>query len=113
MRTYAFLGRQRWLGISLVLMLLGETGFLLFVSAGHVMQNILPVVTRGPCTGTDYPGQHLVSGIYLAPVVFDFICTALSLWQVCNIFSLAVLSVTECRAYVSRSRHCIPAARAS
>ncbi|KAI0775140.1 hypothetical protein BD413DRAFT_471858 [Trametes elegans] len=82
MRTYAFLGRQRWLGLSLVLMLLGETGFLLFVSAGHVMQNILPIVTRGPCTGTDYPGQHLVSGIYLAPVIFDCICTALSLWQV-------------------------------
>ncbi len=82
MRTHAFLGRKRWTAVLLTCMLLGETAFLLFVSISGVHQTVLPVVTRGPCTATDAPGKHVVSGFWLAPVAFDLFCTFLTLWKV-------------------------------
>ncbi|KAI0775143.1 hypothetical protein BD413DRAFT_533485 [Trametes elegans] len=82
MRTYAFLGRQKWVGIMLACMLLGETGFLGYVAIAGVHQTVLPVVTKGPCTASDYPGKHVVSGYWLAPVAFDLICTFMTLWKV-------------------------------
>ena len=63
-------------------MLLGETAFLLYVSIAGVHQTILPVVSKGPCTASDAPGNHVVSGFWLAPVAFDLLCTILMLWKV-------------------------------
>jgi hypothetical protein len=71
MRTYAFLGLKRWTGILLGSMLLGEAAFLIYVSAAAVHQTILPVVSSGPCTASDAPGKHIVTGFWLAPVAFD------------------------------------------
>ncbi|KAI0357283.1 hypothetical protein OH77DRAFT_151429 [Trametes cingulata] len=82
MRTYAFLGRKMWTGILLTAMLVGETAYLLYVSIAGVKQTILPVVDKGPCTATDAPGKHIVSGYWLAPVAFDLFCTFLTLWKV-------------------------------
>ncbi|KAI0641585.1 hypothetical protein C8Q79DRAFT_918792 [Trametes meyenii] len=82
MRTYAFLGRKKGVGIVLSTMLVGETAFLLYVAIAGVNQTILPVVTHGPCTASDKPGQHVVSGFWLAPVAFDLFCTFLTLWKV-------------------------------
>jgi len=70
------------IGILLGLMLVGETAFLLYVSIVAVFQ-IPPVLgTKGPCTATDKPGQHVVTGFWLAPVVFDLICTFLTMYKV-------------------------------
>ncbi|KAH9896110.1 hypothetical protein C8Q73DRAFT_745207 [Cubamyces lactineus] len=82
MRTYAFLGCKRWTAVMLSVMLLGECAFLLYVAIAGVHQTILPVVTRGPCTASDAPGKHVVSGYWLAPVAFDLFCTFLTLWKV-------------------------------
>jgi hypothetical protein len=82
MRTYAFLGRKRWMGITLVTLFLGETAFLLYVSIAGIHQTILPVVTKGPCTASDKPGQHVVSGFWLAPVAFDLLCTFTTVYKV-------------------------------
>ncbi|KAJ2916856.1 hypothetical protein MD484_g3541, partial [Candolleomyces efflorescens] len=84
-RTYAFLGKARWLGILLVGMLLAETGFLLYVAIAAVYQIPPPPFPlenpRGPCTASDKPGSHVVSGFWLAPVAFDLICTFLTVWK--------------------------------
>ncbi|CDO75216.1 hypothetical protein BN946_scf184808.g2 [Trametes cinnabarina] len=82
MRTYAFLGCKRWIAVLLTAMLVGECAFLLYVSIGGVHQTVVPVVTKGPCTATDAPGKHVVSGYWLAPVAFDLFCTFLTLWKV-------------------------------
>ncbi|EIW62193.1 uncharacterized protein TRAVEDRAFT_27535 [Trametes versicolor FP-101664 SS1] len=99
MRTHAFLGRKRWTAILLSAMLLGETAFLLFVSISGVHQTILPVVTRGPCTASDAPGKHIVSGFWLAPVAFDLFCTFLTLWKLTTMHArgshLVKIFVTE------------------
>ena len=87
-RTYAFLGKKRWLGITLIVLLLGETAFLLYVAIEGVYQIPPPPIPdadgiiRGPCTASDKPGQHVVSGFWLAPVAFDLICTILTLGKV-------------------------------
>ncbi|RXW24896.1 hypothetical protein EST38_g988 [Candolleomyces aberdarensis] len=84
-RTYAFLGKPRWLGILLGVMLIGETGFLLYVAIAAVYQIPPPPFPlenpRGPCTASDKPGSHIVSGFWLAPVAFDLICTFLTIWK--------------------------------
>jgi hypothetical protein len=82
MRTYAFLGRKRWMGITLVILFLGETAFLLYVSIAGIHQTVLPVVTKGPCTASDKPGKHVVSGFWLAPVAFDLLCTFTTVYKV-------------------------------
>ncbi|KAI0759299.1 hypothetical protein BD413DRAFT_666451 [Trametes elegans] len=81
MRTYAFLGRKMWTAAMMITMLIGETAFLLYVSIAGVHQTVLPIVTKGPCTASDAPGKHVVSGFWLAPVAFDLICTFLTLWK--------------------------------
>ncbi|OSD02223.1 hypothetical protein PYCCODRAFT_1435538 [Trametes coccinea BRFM310] len=85
MRTYAFLGCKRWCAILLTTMLVGECAFLLYVSIAGVHQTILPVVTKGPCTASDAPGKHVVSGYWLAPVAFDLFCTFLTLYKVATL----------------------------
>ncbi|KAH6918713.1 hypothetical protein BKA70DRAFT_1554733 [Coprinopsis sp. MPI-PUGE-AT-0042] len=83
-RTYAFLGKKKWLGFVLGGLLAAETAFLLYVSIDGVGQIPPPPfpdadgVIRGPCTASDKPGQHVVSGFWLAPVAFDLICTFLT-----------------------------------
>lgn len=83
-RTYAFLGKKKWLGFLLGGLLAAETAFLLYVSIAGVGQIPPPPfpgpdgVIRGPCTASDKPGQHVVSGFWLAPVAFDLICTFLT-----------------------------------
>jgi len=83
-RTYAFLGKKLWLGIVLGVMLAGETAYLLYVSIAGVWQIPPPPfpeldgVVRAPCTASDKPGQHIVSGFWLAPVVFALVCTGLT-----------------------------------
>jgi hypothetical protein len=83
-RTYAFFGKQRWLAIILGILLTGETAFLLYVSIAGVGQiDPIPIGdARSPCTASDKPGQHVVSGFWLAPVAFDLICTFLTAWKV-------------------------------
>ncbi|KAH9853272.1 hypothetical protein C2E23DRAFT_728942 [Lenzites betulinus] len=99
MRTHAFLGRQLWTAILLSAMLVGETAYLLFVSIVGVHQIVLPIVTRGPCTASDAPGKHIVSGFWLAPVAFDLFCTFLTLWKVTRMHArgspLVKIFVTE------------------
>ncbi|TEB35925.1 hypothetical protein FA13DRAFT_1762161 [Coprinellus micaceus] len=82
-RTYAFFGKQRWLAIILGILLTGETAFLLYVSIAGVGQiDPIPIGdARSPCTASDKPGQHVVSGFWLAPVAFDLICTFLTAWK--------------------------------
>lgn len=84
-RTYAFLGKQLWLGILLSTLIAGETAFLLYVSIAGVYQ--IPPIPLGdmksPCTASDKPGEHVVSGFWLAPVAFDLVCTFLTMWKVC------------------------------
>jgi hypothetical protein len=63
-------------------MLIGECAFLLYVSTAGVYQVPLLIGTEGPCTAADYPGKHIVSGFWLAPVAFDLICTLLTLYKV-------------------------------
>lgn len=70
-RTYAFLGKQRSIGIPLVLLLLGETAYLLYVAIAGVHQTALVYGTVGLCTASDAPGKHIVMGFWLCPVVFD------------------------------------------
>ncbi|KAJ3541151.1 hypothetical protein NMY22_g4002 [Coprinellus aureogranulatus] len=82
-RTYAFLGKQLWLGILLGVLIAGETAFLLYVSIAGVYQ-IPPIPigdAKSPCTASDKPGEHVVSGFWLAPVAFDLICTFLTIWK--------------------------------
>jgi len=83
-RTYAFLGKQRWLAILLILLLVGETAFLLYVAIEGVHQIAPPPIgtMKGPCTASDAPGRHVVSGFWLAPVAFDLICTFLTVYKV-------------------------------
>lgn len=78
-RTYAFLAKNKYVGIGLSLGLIGETAFLLYVSIAGVHQTGLALGTKGPCTASDFPGKHVVSGFWLAPVAFDLICTFLTL----------------------------------
>lgn len=54
-RTWAFMAKARWVGIMLVLMLIGETAFLLYVSIAGVHQTVL--IFDGPCTASDAPGK--------------------------------------------------------
>ncbi|KAH6908030.1 hypothetical protein BKA70DRAFT_290231 [Coprinopsis sp. MPI-PUGE-AT-0042] len=84
LRTYAFLGKNKWLGFTLGGFLVVETAYLLYVSIDGVGQ-IAPLpfpdadgVIRGPCTASDKPGKHVVTGFWLAPVAFDLICTSLT-----------------------------------
>lgn len=70
------------MGIILSIMLLGETAFLLYVSIAGVAQTGLIVGLKGPCTASDKPGKHVVSGFWLAPVAFDLICSCLTVWNV-------------------------------
>lgn len=87
LRTYAFLGKQRILGIVLGTLLVGETGFLLYVAIAAVHQiDPFPIGDmKGPCTASDKPGKHIVSGFWLAPVAFDLVCTFLTLWKAMHI----------------------------
>ncbi|KAF7778825.1 hypothetical protein Agabi119p4_3170 [Agaricus bisporus var. burnettii] len=80
-RTYAFLGRQLWVGAMLSIMLLAETAFLLYVAIVAVYQIPLLIGDRGPCTTSDLPGKHVLSGFWLAPVAFDLICTVMIILQ--------------------------------
>ena len=79
------MGKQRWLGILLAGMLVSETAFLLYVAIAAVYQ--IPPMPIGdmksPCTASDKPGQHIVSGFWLAPVAFDLICTFFTIYKVC------------------------------
>ncbi|KAI0759298.1 hypothetical protein BD413DRAFT_598206 [Trametes elegans] len=99
MRTYAFLGRKLWTAILLGTMIVIEIGFMLYVAIAAIHQTVLPIVTRGPCTASDAPGKHVVSGFWLAPVAFDLICTFLTLWKVTTLQTrgshLVKLFVTE------------------
>ncbi|EIM83983.1 uncharacterized protein STEHIDRAFT_159587 [Stereum hirsutum FP-91666 SS1] len=85
-RTWAFMAKARWVGIMLVSMLLGEMVFLLYVSIAGVHQTVL--VFDGPCTASDAPGKHVVMGFWLAPVLFDLICTGLTLFKAIKTNSL-------------------------
>ncbi|THV07924.1 hypothetical protein K435DRAFT_833229 [Dendrothele bispora CBS 962.96] len=80
-RTYAFLGRSMVIGAVLGFMLVGETVFLLYVSIAGVSQIAPALGTKGPCTASDKPGQHIVTGFWLAPVAFDLICTFLTVYK--------------------------------
>ncbi|XP_006458236.1 hypothetical protein AGABI2DRAFT_115245 [Agaricus bisporus var. bisporus H97] len=86
-RTYAFLGRQLWVGAMLSIMLLAETAFLLYVAIVAVYQIPLLIGDRGPCTTSDLPGKHVLSGFWLAPVAFDLICTVMIILQVAPFFT--------------------------
>jgi hypothetical protein len=81
-RTYAFLGKKKHIGIALVGMIVGEFAFLVFVAVKGVNQTALAIGTAGPCTASDKPGQHIVTGFWLCPVVFDLICTFATMYRV-------------------------------
>lgn len=82
-RTYAFLGKKPVLAVFFITLLVGEAAFLLYVSVAAVYQiDPFPIGDRtGPCTASDKPGKHIVSGFWLAPVAFDLICTFLTIWK--------------------------------
>ncbi|KAE9395171.1 hypothetical protein BT96DRAFT_885839 [Gymnopus androsaceus JB14] len=91
-RTYAFLSKQRSIGIPLVLLLLGETAYLLYVAIAGVHQTALVYGTVGLCTASDAPGKHIVMGFWLCPVVFDLICTGLTGMKAIQLKRLGVKS---------------------
>ncbi|KXN90551.1 hypothetical protein AN958_04223 [Leucoagaricus sp. SymC.cos] len=91
-RTYAFLGKKLWVAIMTSLMLVGETAFLLYVAIAAVYQVPLLIGGRGPCTASDKPGKHVVSGFWLAPVVFDLICTTLTVGKALMLRGVGVRS---------------------
>ncbi|KAF5373035.1 hypothetical protein D9758_001647 [Tetrapyrgos nigripes] len=80
-RTYAFLGRKLLVGLALGAMLLAEAAFLLYVAIKGVYQVPPALGSTGPCTATDEPGRHVVTGFWIAPVVFDLICTFLTMYK--------------------------------
>lgn len=71
------------MAVFLGVLLLGETGYLLFVAVKGTEQTGILVGLKGPCTASDKPGKHIVSGFWLAPVAFDLICSFLTVWKVC------------------------------
>ncbi|KAF9258869.1 hypothetical protein L218DRAFT_876209, partial [Marasmius fiardii PR-910] len=91
-RTYAFLGRKLWAALFLGTLLLGEIAFLLYVAVRGVHQNPLPLGNVGPCTASDRPGQHIVMGCWLAPVVFDLICTGMTFFKAFQLKRMGVKS---------------------
>lgn len=93
LRTYAFLGRTRGIAILLIIMLLIETGYLLYVAIDGVHQTPMLYGTIGPCTASDAPGRHVVTGFWLCPVVFDLICTGLTAIKVSG-FRVSFVSVS-------------------
>ncbi|KAE9406728.1 hypothetical protein BT96DRAFT_205541 [Gymnopus androsaceus JB14] len=76
------LGSGCMLKALLIGMLLIETGYLLFVSIAGTHQTDPVFGTLGPCTASDEPGQHIVMGFWLAPVVFDCIVASLTIHMV-------------------------------
>ncbi|KAF9265732.1 hypothetical protein L218DRAFT_956715 [Marasmius fiardii PR-910] len=88
-RTYAFLGKGKVLGGILALMLLAETSFLLYVSIAGVHQTP-QVFPHSPCTASDAPGKHIVSGFWLAPVAFDLICTFFTVYKAFQLYTVGV-----------------------
>lgn len=91
-RTYAFLGKKLSIAIFLSVMLLGETAFLLYVSIAAVHRTPLLIGDKGPCTASDAPGKHVVSGFWMAPVLFDLICTIMTLYKAFTLKSIGVKS---------------------
>ncbi|KAF9064993.1 hypothetical protein BDP27DRAFT_1366802 [Rhodocollybia butyracea] len=92
LRTYAFLGRKRSIATLLIIMLLIETGYLLYVAIGGVHQTPMLYGTIGPCTASDAPGRHVVTGFWLCPVVFDLICTGLTAIKAFRLHNLGMKS---------------------
>ncbi|KAK7049319.1 hypothetical protein VNI00_005920 [Paramarasmius palmivorus] len=88
-RTYAFLGKQPVIGIVLATLLVGETGFLLYVAIVGVHQTP-QVFPEAPCTASDAPGKHIVSGFWLAPLCYDLICTFLTVYKAFRLKSIGV-----------------------
>ncbi|KAJ8078145.1 hypothetical protein PM082_000351 [Marasmius tenuissimus] len=91
-RTYAFLGKKLWIAVGLGVALLGEIAFLLYVGIAAVFQSPLPFGDVGPCTASDAPGKHVVMGFWLCPVVFDLICTALTVGKALQLKHMGVKS---------------------
>ncbi|KAL0576531.1 hypothetical protein V5O48_005451 [Marasmius crinis-equi] len=91
-RTYAFLGKKLWIGIALGIALLGEIAFLLYVGIKAVYQAPLPFGNVGPCTASDLPGKHIVMGFWLCPVIFDLICTILTIGKALQLKHMGVKS---------------------
>ncbi|KZV62813.1 hypothetical protein PENSPDRAFT_590832 [Peniophora sp. CONT] len=81
-RTWAFLMRSKFAAVILSALLFGEMVFLLYVAIAGVYQVPILIGDSGPCTASDKPGKHVVSGFWLAPVAMDLICTAMTLYKV-------------------------------
>ncbi|ESK92892.1 hypothetical protein Moror_9048 [Moniliophthora roreri MCA 2997] len=90
-RTYAFLGKKPIIGIFLTVLLIGETGFLIYIAIAGVHQNP-QVFPESPCTASDAPGRHVVSGFWLAPLCFDLICTFLTVYKAFQLKTVGVLA---------------------
>ena len=61
-RTWAFLMRSKVAAVILSALLFGEMVFLLYVAIAGVYQIPILIGTEGPCTASDKPGKHVVSG---------------------------------------------------
>ncbi|EIM91263.1 uncharacterized protein STEHIDRAFT_165612 [Stereum hirsutum FP-91666 SS1] len=85
-RTWAFMAKSNVVAIFLITGLVGETAYLLYVSIAGVHQTEL--VFDGPCTASDAPGKHVVMGFWLAPVVFDLICTVMTIYKAMKSLSM-------------------------
>ncbi|KZV63171.1 hypothetical protein PENSPDRAFT_657506 [Peniophora sp. CONT] len=92
-RTYAFLLRDKKVIIGLGILLTGECAYLLYVSIAGVFQVPILIGTEGPCTASDFPGKHVVSGFWLAPVAFNLICTGLTLMKVIQMRRLSTMPI--------------------
>lgn len=82
-RTYAFFNRNNYLLAALVCALAGVVGYQLFVDTSEM--NLLPFVTppftEGPCFPISKPHSAHLLGFFIAPLMFDTIVTAITVWK--------------------------------
>ncbi|OAX32857.1 hypothetical protein K503DRAFT_701389 [Rhizopogon vinicolor AM-OR11-026] len=82
-RTYAFFGRNHYLLAMLLCALGGVVGYQLFVDTSEMMllPFVTPPFTEGPCFPISKPHSAHLLGFFIAPLLFDTIVTAITVWK--------------------------------
>ncbi|KAF8140557.1 hypothetical protein EV363DRAFT_1151677 [Boletus edulis] len=88
-RTYAFFKRNTYVLLGLVCALAGVVAYQLYVDASQMI--LLPFVTppyvskEGPCFPASKPHSAHLLGFFIAPLLFDTLVTAMTVWQAFHI----------------------------
>ncbi|KAG2756463.1 hypothetical protein P692DRAFT_20791363 [Suillus brevipes Sb2] len=82
-RTYAFFNRNNYLLAALICALAGVVGYQLFVDTSEMMllPFVTPPFTEGPCFPISRPHSAHLLGFFIAPLLFDTIVTAITVWK--------------------------------